>query len=512
MSKKLHMTNLEEVTYVDMADSAGSGSGSSSHSENRSSLHRRSRPAPRPGWTNFEQLTGQVRVPNEETLGKVVERLQSNEQDRGTARRAVAIVLRATRKRGLKGAIALCTEVASLLEQIRRLEHVIFFQKRELRSLTGSHKSSSPSTRSSGAEKRRSESKGNQVRPLLIDRGTSPLLKEVYVKSFNDQATQTDITSLDERLKLLDHSSDRGSTTLEEVGKNEILSCEPKPEEKVLLKLQEENIGFQSELTNLRNELESLQHKVVLQSLQQKEVLPQITPDAQMVVSKAPMPLSKNIDVQSKENEVLPESTAEKQEGSVHVSREVELPQVPQAKHSGQMLNSKSKTCQHLKRRKAYRPLSSPVKVVPRQPIRPVDMYSSCKCPGCTRESGRVLCDLRHSTDKKSPKQLEILPCVGDHVVVKGHLSGVVKYIGSIVGKKQQYVGLHLDSPVGNHNGIVNGIHYFSCPHNYGKLVPVEDVLCITSSQTSKVKQSHKSTSEHQNLPGSQVSRKAQTF
>ena len=55
---------------------------------------------------------------------------------------------------------------------------------------------------------------GNQVRPLLIDRGTSPLLKEVYVKSFNDQATQTDITSLDERLKLLDHSSDRGMFVL----------------------------------------------------------------------------------------------------------------------------------------------------------------------------------------------------------------------------------------------------------------------------------------------------------
>jgi len=40
------------------------------------------------------------------------------------------------------------------------------------------------------------------------------------------------------------------------------------------------------------------------------------------------------------------------------------------------------------------------------------------------------------------------LPCIGDHVVVKNHMTGVVRYIGPIVGdKKRQYAGLHLDSP-----------------------------------------------------------------
>lgn len=54
--------------------------------------------------------------------GKAVEILQSNQEDRETAKKAVAIVLRATRKRGFKGAVALCTEVTSLLEQNRRYE------------------------------------------------------------------------------------------------------------------------------------------------------------------------------------------------------------------------------------------------------------------------------------------------------------------------------------------------------------------------------------------------------
>lgn len=88
----------------------------------------------------------------------------------------------------------------------------------------------------------------------------------------------------------------------------------------------------------------------------------------------------------------------------------------------------------------------------------------------------------------------EILPCIGDHVVVKNHMTGVVRYIGPIVGdKKRQYAGLHLDSPVGDHNGSVNGIQYFSCPQSYGAFVPVDDILCITSFQTSsKLKQIHK--------------------
>lgn len=38
---------------------------------------------------------------------------------------------------------------------------------------------------------------------------------------------------------------------------------------------------------------------------------------------------------------------------------------------------------------------------------------------------------------------------------------------------------------VGDHNGSVNGIQYFSCPQSYGAFVPVDDILCITSFQVS---------------------------
>lgn len=41
------------------------------------------------------------------------------------------------------------------------------------------------------------------------------------------------------------------------------------------------------------------------------------------------------------------------------------------------------------------------------------------------------------------------------------------------------------DFLVGNHNGSVDGVQYFSCPPSYGALVPVDEILCVTASNVS---------------------------
>lgn len=459
-----------------MADSTSgnSGSGSGSSSESRSRIQHKTRPSLRPCWTNLELSTNHFEAPNSRALGEAVGHLQTNEDDRETAKRAVTILVRATRKRGVDGAIALCTEFAGLLQQNQRLERIISSQKSELRSLARKHKSPQ-STRLKGVQRRATESKANQIRPWLVDRSTSPLIKEVYVKSSRNQSTQTD------------KIPDRGCTVEEGHREDEANGGVVQPEEKSWLKLVKENSELKNRLTSLTNGLESLKKKVSL---------PKISPES--VLSKAEVPSSTQEDTQSNNycQEDVHELTTQRQEQPVN--GDIMFPHLPEAKNNDQKPDSKSRGCHPPQQRKALT-LSSPVRAVPRQPIKPVDMYSTqCKHPGCARihceDNARVLCDSRHSVDKKSPKQSEILPCIGDHVVVKNHMTGVVRYIGPIVGdKKRQYAGLHLDSPVGDHNGSVNGIQYFSCPQSYGAFVPVDDILCITSFQTSsKLKQIHK--------------------
>ncbi|XP_065913818.1 uncharacterized protein [Dysidea avara] len=55
---------------------------------------------------------------------------------------------------------------------------------------------------------------------------------------------------------------------------------------------------------------------------------------------------------------------------------------------------------------------------------------------------------------------------VGDRVLVDGYLPGVVKYVGDLDSdfiNSQVYVGVKLDDPVGDSDGIINGKRYFKC-------------------------------------------------
>ncbi|KAK3095475.1 hypothetical protein FSP39_015135 [Pinctada imbricata] len=63
---------------------------------------------------------------------------------------------------------------------------------------------------------------------------------------------------------------------------------------------------------------------------------------------------------------------------------------------------------------------------------------------------------------------------VGQRVEVKiGHMvfRGVVKYKGSLVNRKGDWVGVMLERPVGDNDGMVMGRRYFECNKNQGIFV-----------------------------------------
>ncbi|XP_077864580.1 uncharacterized protein LOC102803606 isoform X2 [Saccoglossus kowalevskii] len=71
---------------------------------------------------------------------------------------------------------------------------------------------------------------------------------------------------------------------------------------------------------------------------------------------------------------------------------------------------------------------------------------------------------------------------LGDRVLVKGNLTGTVKYIGPLdheVIAPKTYIGVQLDEPVGLHNGIYKDKRYFTTPRGHGIMVKYEEVRKI---------------------------------
>lgn len=110
------------------------------------------------------------------------------------------------------------------------------------------------------------------------------------------------------------------------------------------------------------------------------------------------------------------------------------------------------------------------------------DGLLECRCPGC-EDTDPCSKDFKHNQSKKSHRRTrpQVLPSVGDRVVIEGEISGVVKYLGPIDNTLITYVGLHLDAPVGTGTGTLRGKKFFTCPRNYCKFAPVHEVLCVVS-------------------------------
>ena len=51
---------------------------------------------------------------------------------------------------------------------------------------------------------------------------------------------------------------------------------------------------------------------------------------------------------------------------------------------------------------------------------------------------------------------------------------GYVRFVGTVEGKPDIYVGVELDAPDGKHDGRVKGKRYFKCRDKYGYMAPHE--------------------------------------
>ncbi|KAK7090215.1 uncharacterized protein [Littorina saxatilis] len=73
---------------------------------------------------------------------------------------------------------------------------------------------------------------------------------------------------------------------------------------------------------------------------------------------------------------------------------------------------------------------------------------------------------------------------VGQKVEVfwgRGIFRGTVQYKGSVASKKGEWVGIALDKPVGDNNGLLFGRRYFQCRERHGVFVRADKIRFIPS-------------------------------
>ncbi|EGD72410.1 hypothetical protein PTSG_00430 [Salpingoeca rosetta] len=103
---------------------------------------------------------------------------------------------------------------------------------------------------------------------------------------------------------------------------------------------------------------------------------------------------------------------------------------------------------------------------------------SPCRCSTCRsihRHSRRL------EKKQRSMERLPKLPFkVGDRVLVTGDRVGLVRWVGRLDTpyiNPNIHVGVHLDDPIGDTDGVLKGKRYFSCPEQHGVFVSKDEVI-----------------------------------
>ena len=68
-------------------------------------------------------------------------------------------------------------------------------------------------------------------------------------------------------------------------------------------------------------------------------------------------------------------------------------------------------------------------------------------------------------------------------------VGGTIKYVGPVHWSKVSHVGIVLDRPVGDIDGEVGGVRYFSCGPNQGWMEPLAKLTCRGNWRPATVKQ-----------------------
>eukprot|EP00043_Microstomoeca_roanoka_P011055 m.104344 g.104344 ORF g.104344 m.104344 type:complete len:796 (-) comp15075_c1_seq1:852-3239(-) len=101
-----------------------------------------------------------------------------------------------------------------------------------------------------------------------------------------------------------------------------------------------------------------------------------------------------------------------------------------------------------------------------------------CNCRACKSISKQ---SRRLEKQQQRMEQLPELPFrVGDRVVLTHDRTGVIRWIGrfdSSFVTSHIHIGVQLDDPIGEHDGILNGKRYFTCPELHGVFVTKYEIL-----------------------------------
>lgn len=92
---------------------------------------------------------------------------------------------------------------------------------------------------------------------------------------------------------------------------------------------------------------------------------------------------------------------------------------------------------------------------------------------------------------------------IGQRVCVRGNKHGTIKYVGNTYFAKGLWCGVELDEAVGENDGIINSIRYFTCKNNFGLFVPESEIF--HKSNTPNMEQSHSSASVSKQLKNSTI-------
>eukprot|EP00316_Scyphosphaera_apsteinii_P011679 CAMPEP_0119335742 /NCGR_PEP_ID=MMETSP1333-20130426/90214_1 /TAXON_ID=418940 /ORGANISM="Scyphosphaera apsteinii, Strain RCC1455" /LENGTH=421 /DNA_ID=CAMNT_0007346375 /DNA_START=88 /DNA_END=1353 /DNA_ORIENTATION=+ len=74
---------------------------------------------------------------------------------------------------------------------------------------------------------------------------------------------------------------------------------------------------------------------------------------------------------------------------------------------------------------------------------------------------------------------------LGKRVFVEGKTgTGCVRFVGKTVFANGTWLGVEMDKAVGKHNGVVDGVRYFSCQHEHGLMLPQSAGAVTIASKT----------------------------
>lgn len=66
---------------------------------------------------------------------------------------------------------------------------------------------------------------------------------------------------------------------------------------------------------------------------------------------------------------------------------------------------------------------------------------------------------------------------INDIIIIDNKITGKIKYIGNIINKEKEYIGLELNKPIGSNDGSINDCRYFYCKLNYGIFISKEKLI-----------------------------------